>query len=875
MCKKSRIISIFITLAMIMTVVPMSMPLFAAGDVADENAVGEQMEDQEYQEEQEGSEPGGVPVDPEAAGDGASPQREAGGIGPSAVRTGISAFSSTVSISSLFPDAALAEAIAAWWFTGDPDEQIDPSDLASIAWLNLDDPSIRDLTGLSLLTGLEELNINGAAITSLEDEYGPIGGALEYLIIQNCKKLTSLDGLDSTPNLSCLIINNCERLASISALSGVSCLDQLQITHTSLESLHDLDGVDLDLSALDLSYNKLTDANGLSGLTSAYTFDLSNNRLISLDGLPSNFDVYEINVSNNRLASLPALPSGQYGPSVLYAANNQLTDISALMSTTGLEYLDLAGNQLTDVRVTDVDWDSFTDLYHLDLSKNRIAGMNTINAIKTAPPQLWTFLYYGNPLGLDNLDALLAAINDQNGNLDLSGYSWPAIQAAFSGPTRDLTGLRQLNLSNTGITDGDLPDLYSFLNDHAAQDELGYWENLDLSNNQITSVSALKDIIALLTTDSWGSTLNLNGNHGIDLTGIASLNWGNIRGLILDLSDCGIENVEAFGGVDLNGSSFTLYLNRNRIADISPLRSLIDTGGSITVNALNQQIDTGPLLDDGAGGYQWTNHVKGFNGNTLPPENISHNGTVSNNVLTWTNLTGWVEVSYDFEEHKLGGGGINTRSSVPMGDGLGFSGTVTLPYSATSNPNPGGNSKYHVYYDINGGTGATPTDASDYSAGDAVTVRGGGGFSRSGYTFTGWNTARGGTGTGYQSGGSFPIHGDVTLYAQWRLNDTGGGGNSGGDSGGNSGGNGGSGTSDVPVPFDPADRGGGNPNISGDTPAGNQPIPSDTDDIPLANLPNSGGSRDIAGDIAALIVGGICMTGLLINGKKGKGSIYR
>ena len=43
-----------------------------------------------------------------------------------------------------------------------------------------------------------------------------------------------------------------------------------------------------------------------------------------------------------------------------------------------------------------------------------------------------------------------------------------------------------------------------------------------------------------------------------------------------------------------------------------------------------------------------------------------------------------------------------------------------------------------------------------------------------GYTFTGWNTAADGSGTGYSGGDAFtlPSSGSDTLYAQWQISVT-------------------------------------------------------------------------------------------------------
>jgi uncharacterized repeat protein (TIGR02543 family) len=77
---------------------------------------------------------------------------------------------------------------------------------------------------------------------------------------------------------------------------------------------------------------------------------------------------------------------------------------------------------------------------------------------------------------------------------------------------------------------------------------------------------------------------------------------------------------------------------------------------------------------------------------------------------------------------------------------------------------------YHVTYEGNSNTGgAVPTDATSYNNGDTATVLGNtGSLIRTGYTFSGWNTASNGSGTSYTGGDTFGITtSSVTLYAQW------------------------------------------------------------------------------------------------------------
>ena len=77
---------------------------------------------------------------------------------------------------------------------------------------------------------------------------------------------------------------------------------------------------------------------------------------------------------------------------------------------------------------------------------------------------------------------------------------------------------------------------------------------------------------------------------------------------------------------------------------------------------------------------------------------------------------------------------------------------------------------YTVTYNGNTNTGgAVPTDATSYHTGDTATVLGNtGSLVKTGYTFSGWNTAAKGSGTSYNGGDTFAIgSSNVTLYAQW------------------------------------------------------------------------------------------------------------
>ena len=90
--------------------------------------------------------------------------------------------------------------------------------------------------------------------------------------------------------------------------------------------------------------------------------------------------------------------------------------------------------------------------------------------------------------------------------------------------------------------------------------------------------------------------------------------------------------------------------------------------------------------------------------------------------------------------------------------------------ATTVNVNITGSVTYaNVTYNGNAaGVTNVPTDATDYTYNQPVTVAGVGTMTNTGHTFTGWNSKSDGSGSAF--GASFNITQDTTLYAQWTVN---------------------------------------------------------------------------------------------------------
>jgi uncharacterized repeat protein (TIGR02543 family)/LPXTG-motif cell wall-anchored protein len=74
----------------------------------------------------------------------------------------------------------------------------------------------------------------------------------------------------------------------------------------------------------------------------------------------------------------------------------------------------------------------------------------------------------------------------------------------------------------------------------------------------------------------------------------------------------------------------------------------------------------------------------------------------------------------------------------------------------------GGVTNYTVTFDANGGSGAMADQS-----GSTATALSSNAFTRSGYTFAGWNSAADGSGTAYADGASYAFTSSTTLFAQW------------------------------------------------------------------------------------------------------------
>ena len=134
---------------------------------------------------------------------------------------------------------------------------------------------------------------------------------------------------------------------------------------------------------------------------------------------------------------------------------------------------------------------------------------------------------------------------------------------------------------------------------------------------------------------------------------------------------------------------------------------------------------------------------------TAPGEESTAIATVNAPTTTYTDSSAAVGETYYYVVQAANGLGVGPFSNEVSAEGS----------SSPANPS------YTVTFNANNGNGSMAAETDNVPT--ALTLNT---FTRSGYSFSGWNTAPNGSGTAYADGATYPFTASVTLYAQWTAN---------------------------------------------------------------------------------------------------------
>ena len=218
---------------------------------------------------------------------------------------------------------------------------------------------------------------------------------------------------------------------------------------------------------------------------------------------------------------------------------------------------------------------------------------------------------------------------------------------------------------------------------------------------------------------SWGSTVTVLGNIGLEKSGFIFAGW----------------NTEANGsGTSYSeGNTFAIKANTKLFAQWRPTYTVLYNGNENT---------SGNVPIDGSLPY-----VSGSTVTVL--------GNLGSPVLA---KTGFVFDGWNTQSNGLGISYVEGNTFA-----IGANTTLYAKWRPT----------YTVVYNGNTSTsGISPADGSSpYESGSTVTVLGNSGspvLAKTGFVFDGWNTQANGLGISYVQGNTFTIEANTILYAQWR-----------------------------------------------------------------------------------------------------------
>ncbi len=156
-----------------------------------------------------------------------------------------------------------------------------------------------------------------------------------------------------------------------------------------------------------------------------------------------------------------------------------------------------------------------------------------------------------------------------------------------------------------------------------------------------------------------------------------------------------------------------------------------------------------------------TEYTVTYDGNGADAGTVPGTDTVAENTSYQVNTTPPTRAAHTFDGWKADDGTVyqaGATFTMP-------SGNVTLTAQWTPVP-----VQYTVEYDGNGSDGGIVPATDTYNSGATATISGSGTMSLTNHTFIGWDTNPVGGGTAYTEGQTFPITGNLKLYAQWQDN---------------------------------------------------------------------------------------------------------
>ncbi len=247
-----------------------------------------------------------------------------------------------------------------------PTGEITSEERASITELDVSKRSLRDLSSLARLSGLEQLDLADTQVSDLTplaklrklrmlilvstqvSDLSPLAvlSALQELVL-NSTPVSYLAPLAELHELQTLKLWNCRQVSDLTPLAGLTELRKLDVDGTSVSDLSPLEVLSR-LLALDLARSRVADLAPLAGLTELRSLRVRTTQVSDLTPLARLTGLRELDLGVTSISNIAPL-ANLSGLQKLYLEGTQVSDLSPLTGLSELQRLDIRGTKVTDV----------------------------------------------------------------------------------------------------------------------------------------------------------------------------------------------------------------------------------------------------------------------------------------------------------------------------------------------------------------------------------------------------------------------------------------------------------------------------------------------------------------------------------------------
>lgn len=237
--------------------------------------------------------------------------------------------------------------------------------LINMKYLNLFENKIKDITPLSNLKKLEDLDLGYNEINDISQISSLINLKNLSLYENKIKDVTPLSNLNKLEDLDLKIneINNLFPISNLINLKKLNLIENKFTDITPLSKLNQLEDLELDcneindllpisslinLMDLSLSENKITDITPLSNLDQLENLDLDCNEINDIEPISSLINLKFLSLSENKIKDIAPL-SKLKQLNDLYLDGNEINDLSPIKRIVSLKKLDISKNKITDI----------------------------------------------------------------------------------------------------------------------------------------------------------------------------------------------------------------------------------------------------------------------------------------------------------------------------------------------------------------------------------------------------------------------------------------------------------------------------------------------------------------------------------------------